>query len=110
MVIPINAYPKNTKGVDFHKFTRVTVDGYEFNEDGADVVFNFRTGGFLSFSLVFEGTGRIEYSFNGNTVHGDMTAGTPTAAMFFDNRPVFAIWFRLVSGDGGPVRVEGWRV
>ena len=109
MVIPINQYPPKTQGVDFHKFQRVTVDGYVFDPDGADVVFNFRSSQ-LSFSLVFEGTGTIEYSFNGNTVHGDMTAGTPTAAMFFDNRPVFAIWFRLVSGTGGTVRVEGWRV
>ena len=109
MVVDINEYPKNTKGADFHKFQRVTVDGYDFAEF-ADVVFNFRTGGSLSFSLVFEGSGRIEYSFNGNTVHGDMTAGSPTSAMFFDNRPVFAIWFRLVSGTGGIVRIEGWRV
>jgi len=97
---------KITQGKDFHKFVRCPVDGYVFTEL-SDVVFNFRHSN-LSFSLVFEGTGTIEYSFNGNTVHGDMTAGGATEAMFFDNRNVPGIWFRISSGAGGDVRVEGW--
>jgi len=100
--------PKHTQGKDFHKFQRFLVDGYEF-DDHSDVTFNFRHSN-LSFSLVFEGTGTIQYSFNGNTVHGDMTAGGATEAIFFDNRPVTGIWFRISTGAGGNVRVEGWKL
>lgn len=101
-----NGYPKQTLGVDFNKFARVSVDGYSFNPT-ANVVFNFRHSN-LSFSLIWEGTGIIEYSFNGNTVHGDMESGSLTESLFFNNRNVMGIWFRIKEGPGGPVRVEGW--
>ena len=91
--------------VDYNTFARIAVDGYVFTTD-PDVRFDYRHSN-LSFSLVWEGTGVIEYSFDGETVHGDMQNGQPTAAMFFDDRCVSYIWFRLVSG-GGNVRVEGW--
>ena len=98
--------PKIERGKDFHHFQRFVVDGYAF-DDFSDVTFNIRHSN-LSFSMVFEGSGVIEYSFNGNTLHGDMTAGSPTAAIFFDNRNIRGIWFRIASGAGGVVRVEGW--
>lgn len=65
--------------------------------------------GQFSFSLVNEGNDVVEYSFDGNNVSGDMTPNSPTEAMFFDNRPVSRIFFRLPNG-GGPatVRVEAW--
>ena len=109
-MVDITNYPKNTKGKDFNKFGRVTVDGYHFKEY-ADFVFNFRNC-MLTFSLANEGAGKIEYSFNGNTVHGDLTVGTPTEAIFFDNRNVFGVWFRAANGAavGSIARVEGWAV
>lgn len=101
--------PKIEKGKDFHKFGRVTVDGYAF-ADESDFTFNFRAGQ-MTFSLVNEGTsGCVEYSFNGNTVHGDLTVDTPTEAIFFDNRVVPGIWFRIRSGPSSTIRVEGWAV
>jgi len=100
--------PKQTKGYDFNHFERVTVDGYSF-EEFADVQFKFRASN-MSFSLVWEGTGIIEYSFNGNTVHGDMEEGQSTQSLSFENRVVPGIWFRINSGSGGDVRVEAWRV
>lgn len=65
--------------------------------------------GQYSFSLVNEGDVVVEYSFDGHHTHGDMTPDSPTEAMFFDNRPVSRIFFRLPNG-GGPVtvRVEAW--
>lgn len=94
---------------DFNKFQKVTVDGYDFKPlANPDVWFDWRHSN-LSFSLVHEGTGTIEYSFNAVTVHGDMIAGTPTEAIFFDNRPVNKIWFRCqADGYESVVRVEGW--
>jgi hypothetical protein len=98
--------PKIEIGKDFQHFQRVNVSGANFPQF-ADVQFKFRRSN-MSFSLVWEGEGVVEYSFNGNTVHGDMQDGTPTEAMFFDNRNVNGIWFRLASGSAGDVRVEGW--
>jgi hypothetical protein len=99
-----------TQGKDFNFFQTLAVtDGY-FNHNplnDADVFFNFR--GQVSFSLVNEGAGIIQYSFNGQTLHGDMTPGTPTQAIFFDNRRVSKIWFRLRGGQpDSTVRVEAW--
>jgi hypothetical protein len=91
---------------DYNTFERITVDGYAFSTD-PNVIFDYRHSN-LSFSMVWEGTGVIQYSFNGSTVHGDMTSGAATAAMFFDDRPIGKIWFRISTGVGGTVRVEGW--
>jgi len=106
----LTRYPKNTTGKDHNKFARILVDGYEFDQY-ADFVFNIRNA-VMTFSLVNEGAGTIEYSFNGNTVHGDLTVGTPTEAIFFDNRKIMAIWFRARGGEGfgSIVRVEGWAI
>jgi len=97
---------KITQGIDHNTFKRVNVN-YDSFDTLSDVVFKYRHRN-LSFSMVFEGTGTIQYSFNGNTVHGDMQSGTATASIFFDNRNVSGIWFRRSAGDGGNVRVEGW--
>lgn len=102
----MSSLPKQLLGKDYNYFERVTVSGADFPEF-ADVHFNFRFSN-MSFSLVWEGTGVIEYSFNGNTVHGDMENGQPTQAIFFDDRVVPGIWFRLKSGSSGTVRVESW--
>lgn len=98
---------------DFNKFARITVDGYTFAaSDSPDIDFSFRHSN-LSFSMVLEsGSGVVEYSFNGSTLHGDLEIGTPTEAIFFDNRPVSKIWFRAKTGAaiGASVRVEGWSI
>lgn len=100
-----------TQGYDHNYFRRVQVtDGYFHHnpDDACDVFFQFR--GQLSFSMVNEGLGIVEYSFNGNTLHGDMTPGTPTHSIFFDNRRISKIWFRLADGNqpASRIRVEAW--
>lgn len=54
--------------------------------------------------------GVVEYSFNGDTVHGDLQIGTPTEAIFFDNRPISKIYFKAKTPAalGSIVRIEGW--
>ncbi len=96
-----------TNGKDFQFFEKTDVSSLSFGGN-ADVAFNFR--GQQSLSIVNEGSDVIEYSFNGNTVHGDMTPSTPTAAIFFDNRRVSKIWFRVAAGGSGThtIRVEAW--
>lgn len=100
--------PKQILGKDFNFFERVTVDGYTY-ADYADIQFKFRCSD-MTFSLVWEGVGIIEYSFNGVNTHGDMESGEPTVAIPFDNCVVSGVWFRIKSGSGGTVRIEGWRV
>ena len=92
-------------GTDFNFFEKIDVADTEFPNE-AQVWPRFR-GAFYSFSLANEGGGVIEYSFNGNTVHGDLTPSTPTQALTFDQRRVTKIWFR-VTGGSSTVRVEGW--
>lgn len=52
----------------------------------------------------------IQYSFDGVTVHGDMTPLRPSEGIIFDNRAQNRIWFRRVApGNSVPVRIEAWR-
>lgn len=73
------------------------------------------TWGFNShgFSLMVESYNimdAVEYSFDGQTVHGDLTPTLPSSAVVFDNRVQNTIWFRLKSiGDPVVVRIEAWR-
>lgn len=109
--------PKQNLGKDFHKFATITIANTDF-PDYADVFFNFRHSQ-LSFNLLLDGYSGgdpipavVEYSFNGNTVHGDLTMGLPSQAIFFDNRNVEGIWLRAKNSQaiGFTVRVEGWAV
>lgn len=52
----------------------------------------------------------IQYSFDGETVHGDMIPTSASQALIFDNRVQSQVFFRRESA-GTPVlvRVEAWR-
>lgn len=94
-----------TLGYDRNFFQKITVasgtfggssvDGYQ-----PDMIITFST---YTVTFILE-SGSIEYSFNGNTVHGDMTSSTPSASLTFQNRVISKIWFR----GTGTVRVEAW--
>lgn len=52
----------------------------------------------------------VQYSFDGETVHGDMTPTLPSEAIIFDNRHHSKIWFRRATpGDPVVTRIEAWR-
>ena len=52
----------------------------------------------------------VQYSFDGETVHGDMRPTFPSEAIIFDNRAQSKIWFRRATpGVAVIVRVEAWR-
>ena len=95
--------PPITQGKDYNYFVRFSVSNASFNPT-SDVDFTFR--GPLSFSLINEGTGTIEYSFNGTTLHGDLVPSTPSAALVFNNRGINHIWFRLKTGAASNIRIE----
>lgn len=92
-------------GRDYNFFNKITVVATTFNT-ACDVLITFPT---QTVTLFLEGTGaqRIEYSFNGNTVHGDMTIGQASASLTFENRVISKIWFQAVSGEP-VVRIEAW--
>lgn len=95
-----------TQGKDFNFFQKVTVSSANFNAS-ADVAINIRNQAGLILSN--ETTGSVvEYSFNGNTLHGDLTFGQGSQTIKFDNRRVNFIWLRLKSGGTATVRVEAW--
>jgi|LakMenEpi03Aug12_release.lakeMendotaPanAssembly.Ray.scaffolds.fasta_scaffold2700310_1 hypothetical protein len=95
---------KVTSGRDFNFFAKPSVTSNTF-QNQADLIITFPTQT-ISFLLI--GTGTVEYSFNGNTVHGDMDSTLSTRGLVFDNRLVSKIWFRLTSGGPVTIRVEAW--
>lgn len=96
-------YDKIVNGRDFNFFQKVTVTSATF-QDNCDTLITFPTSGF---TLNLIGTGVVQYSFNGNTVHGEMDSSNSSKDLKFDNRRVSKIWFKLISGSG-TVRIEAW--
>jgi len=96
---------KKTQGRDYNFFERKTITSASFG-DHPDMVITFPTTGII---FLNEGTGIIEVSFNGNTVHTELNSADATKGLSFDNRTVSLIWFRVKSGGPSiPVRVEAW--
>lgn len=99
-----SAKAPRTLGKDWNFFTKKTITATSFSEE-CDVLINVKN--LTNLTLHNEGSVVVEYSFNGNTVHGDMTPDTATASLLFLNRRVSKIWFRVASGST-TVRVESW--
>lgn len=87
----------------YNYFDVITVDGYDFPTI-PQAKFRLISSGI---SLINRGSYTIEYSFDGETVHGDLNPADESVAMLFSNRVESVMWFRAVDGYG-PVRVEAW--
>jgi len=109
MASPTDPLAPITWGRDWNFFQKVTItaDGY-FNND-ADLCITFSTQSVMILNL---GTGVVEYSFNGMTVHGELNSANPSAGMAFDNRVISKIWFRVQTGSTAPitVSVQAWAI
>lgn len=97
---------------DHDYFQKVSVNWIAFGGGstdgiGPDLIITFSTRNIM---FLNEGTGVVEYSFNGNRVHGELNSATVTQALSFDNRVVSTIWFRVKTGSTGPiiVSVQAW--
>ena len=92
---------------DSNFFDRFDVSSTSFD---VKVSWNFTSQG-LALLIYSDNSGDvIQYSFDGETVHGDMVPKTPSEAIIFDNRFQNKIWFRRATpGDSVSVRVEAWR-
>lgn len=95
-----------TLGKDFNYFEKIVVTDTAFPTVPQGVI-RFRGPQHLTFIL--ETGTSVEYSFNGTTVHGDMTAATSSEQLDFLTRPNKKIWFRVPSGSA-TVRVEAWHI
>jgi len=71
---------------------------------------NFNSVGLALMVESNDPTDVVQYSFDGKTVHGDMTPMMPSEAIVFDNRSQSVVWFRRAE-PGKPVlvRIEAWR-
>jgi hypothetical protein len=93
-------------GRDYNFFQKISVSTVgTFNYD-SDVIITFTTQGFQFLNLGSGGTNVVEFSFNGNTVHGELNPSNATAGLTFDNRVASKIWFRVQAGSTGPVTVS----
>jgi hypothetical protein len=127
--MPTNNYPnigKVTYGYSHNYFTKIgvswtvfganSVDGYQ-----PDTVINLLepTYTVIFTNLTAAGTGNtlvansvLEYSFDGNTVHGELGSCFQNVSLTFQNRVISTIWFRVQSGSTGTpnVSVQAWGV
>jgi hypothetical protein len=95
-----------TYGRDYNFFVNVTPtvsisDSFNFD---ADICITFP-----SYTVTFNvGSGTaVQYSFNGNTVHGDLgVSPVSVTSLIFQNRQISKVWFR----GAGPIRVEAWGI
>lgn len=101
-----------TVGKDFNFFQKIDVSATTFGGNSVsgkqpDIVITFSTQGLF---FLNEGTGTVEYSFNGSTVHGELNSANASKSLSFDNRVVSLIWLRIKSGSSGPItiRVDAW--
>jgi hypothetical protein len=96
---------KINQGADFNFFRKIVITNGSFPAE-AQVVFNIKH--LQNFTMMNEGPGDVEYSFNGNVLHGDMVTGAESQNLIFNNRRVSFIWFRLTAGMSATIRIEGW--
>lgn len=87
----------------YNFFAVISVDGYSFPTD-SQVYFGFISQGI---SLLNRGSKIIQYSFDGETVHGDLNPDDASKGLTFDGRFEDRIWFKGDDGYGS-VRVESW--
>jgi hypothetical protein len=100
--------PSKSKNT-YNLFQRVTINSSSFSAT-SDITVPFKSSN-SNWKFQFEGSGTIEYSFDGVNVHGDMDSTQASKSLDFLNRHVSAVWFRLKSASGGVVvRVEAWAV
>lgn len=96
-----NFFQKQT--VSWPTFGGNSVDGYQ-----PDTVITFAT-----YTVIFTnyGSAVVEYSFNGNSIDGELTVfGTnpQRSHLVFENRPISMIWFR--SSGSSQIAIEAWGI
>ena len=94
---------KQDRGKDFNFYQEVVVAGVATFADEPDVLMGFRGARRMIFVCP---DGTVEYSFNGNTVHGKMVSGEPSEKLNFDVRMEDKIWVR----GTGTIQIHSWQI
>lgn len=104
-----NPYGPILFGRDKNYYQQITVSIVGNWNTNCDTVITFTTQGVQFLNM---GSGIIEYSFNGNTVHGQLNSADASSGLTFDQRVVSKIWFRVKTGSTGPitVSVQAWSI
>jgi len=107
----LNNLGPNVKGRDFNFYQKAAITSSTF-ANIPDMKVTFTSQSVLFFNEGSGGTAVVEYSFNGNTVHGEMDPTKASASLTFNNRVISSIWFRIKAGSSGPVtvRVDAWSI
>jgi len=91
------------KGKDFNFYQEVTVAAVAAFTEEPDFFMAMRGPRRMIFVCP---SGDVEYSFNGNTVHGHMVSGEPSEKLDFDVRMEDKIWLR----GTGVLQVHAWHI
>lgn len=94
-------------GRDFNFFQKSTITDPTFSSTQPTFIITFPVQGFHIYN---EGSGVVEYSFNGNTVHGELDSTKDSKTIRFENRSCNKVWFRLKSGSSIIVRLDAWGI
>lgn len=114
-----------TLGYDRNFFQKISVTATGFGSNNAgspyvpgpqpDMIIPFNTQSVILTNLslasgTYASGSVVEYSFNGQTVHGELGSSSANISLTFENRIVAKIWFRLQTGSSGPVSisVQAW--
>lgn len=108
--MPTNDYPNIgyifSKDFSYYKkyaVTETTFGGNSVSGFQPVAVIPFVSRGVM---LVNEGSGVVEFSFNGTTVHGELDSEGITPGIAFDNKVAARVWLRLKTGSSGPINVS----
>ena len=98
-----------TIGFDYNFFQKLSVTNVGTFNHNSDMLITFSTQTVMFLNL---GSGVVEFSFNGNTVHGELNSANPSAGLAFDNRVISGIWFRVQAGSTAPINisVQAWGI
>lgn len=97
-----------TAGKDFNQYNTLTINSSSFPYE-ADIAVLFRH--IQGFNLFLQSGGPIYYSFNGNTIHGQLIASTSRQFLQFDNRVIPGVWFKVANGGtNGVIHFEAWGI
>jgi hypothetical protein len=92
-----------TVGKDFNFYTEITVSGQATFNTEPDAFIKFRGPRRMIFICT---SGDVDYSFNGDTMHGKVVSGQPSEKLEFDARMEDKIW---VKGTG-TIQIHAWHI
>jgi hypothetical protein len=98
----VNAIGPKTFGKDFNFYQEEIVTNSDFPSE-PQVFMKFRGSRRMIFVCP---AGAVEYSFNGNTVHGKVASGEPSEKLDFGTREGDKIWLK----GSGTIQVHAWHV